>query len=164
MTSIEELSSNNKDLKLQIEIMQSNLQNQNANLKEDILFDGKNAEEFERRTEKDLDIVSSTINLNYNNINIADLDKKLERYKKKIENKTIEIESSLQQIAMLKGELKEQKLIIEELKALASKLIDSSKAAEKKVYEETVKTLREKLNIEIHETKKTGFGFFKSKN
>lgn len=126
---------------------------------EGILFEGKEENRCDTRTDKDFDIVSSV----FNYTSQVDLEKKMEKYKKKIDSMKIDHENSLKQVSMLKVEIKEMKMKLEDAKDNIVKLIDSSKPKDKKVYEETIKNLKEHLGITDSDLQKKGIfgGLFK---
>lgn len=114
-------------------------------------------------------------NLNSNQIsNNFELEKKIQKYRKRVDNYKQDNENLMTQLMVLKDEIKTYKLKIDEIKILVKSFIIVSKPKDKKPYDEVLSKINiklgfnEKENIDtdraskdVKENKKGLLGLFK---
>lgn len=85
--------------------------------------------------------------INNNDMNIADLEKKLQKYKSRAENYKQDNQNLLSQCTFLKDEIKRHKIHFEESQMIITKLILVSKPKDKKSYEEAIIKINEMFKL-----------------
>lgn len=85
----------------------------------------------------------------------TNIEKKIEKYKKKIESTKLDYDNAMCQLNILKEEIKNLEFKEVENKVYVKKLLESSKPKDKKLYEEVVKIIKERMNIKSVDNIKT---------